>query len=219
MALDPTKARLLEAAGQEFSEKGYEGATVRSISDRAGANLASVNYHFGDKEHLYEQAVLLAHRCGTEMPPESTADLPPAEALRHYIRFFLSNVVALRGETWHNKLMLREMFTPTRASETLIREAIRPRFERLSGILARLCPGADERRIHALTFSVVGQCLHYKVSRAISERVVGAEAFARLDLEYLTDHIANFTLAGLGVGPMPGVEAVGRGPTGREEGR
>ena len=65
-----TKTRLLEAAGEEFAEKGFEVARVRSICERAGANLAAVNYHFGDKEQLYVQAVLEAHRCGMELPPE-----------------------------------------------------------------------------------------------------------------------------------------------------
>jgi AcrR family transcriptional regulator len=199
--LDPTKARLLDAAGQEFAEKGYEGATVRAICDRAHVNLAAVNYHFGDKEMLYEQAVLEAHRCGGELPPESIPELSPAESLRQFIHHFLSNVVALRGSTWHHTLILREMATPTRASEVLVREAIRPRFERLSGIIRRICPEADDRRIHALSFSVVGQCLHYKLAKSICEQVVGLEAFARLDLEYLTDHITHFTLAALGVVP------------------
>jgi AcrR family transcriptional regulator len=212
VALDQTKARLLDAAGVEFAEKGYEGATVRAICDRARVNLAAVKYHFGDKEMLYEQAVLEAHRCGGEMPPESISELPPAEGLRLFIHYFLSNVVALRRTSWHQALMLREMVSPTRASETLVREAIRPRFERLSGIIRRICPGADERRVQALAFSVVGQCLHYKLTMTISERVVGAEAFARLDLEYLTDHIAHFTLAALGVLPPFGPSA------GKEEG-
>ena len=123
----------------------------------------------------------------------------PAEELREYVGAFLRNVVALKSPTWHQTLMLREMVNPTRASETLVRESIRPRFERLSGIIRRLCPGADDRGIHALAFSVVGQCLHYKLTRPISERLVGVEAFERLDIDYLTDHITRFTLAAIGV--------------------
>ena len=66
VAQDPTKVRLLEAAGEEFAEKGYELARVRSICERAGANLAAVNYHFGDKEQLYLDVLREAHRCGME---------------------------------------------------------------------------------------------------------------------------------------------------------
>src|SRR5262245_42563987 len=53
---DATKGRLLQAAGEEFAEKGFECARIRAICDRAQANIAAVNYHLGDKEQLYVQA-------------------------------------------------------------------------------------------------------------------------------------------------------------------
>jgi TetR/AcrR family transcriptional regulator, regulator of cefoperazone and chloramphenicol sensitivity len=212
--MDPTRARLLEAAGEEFAEKGYDGATVRSILHRAGVkNIAAVNYYFGDKERLYEEAVIAAHRCGVEMPPEAeTFSGEPAEQLRRYIRHFLSNVLAIdHGESWHHALMLRELIRPTSASTTLVREVIRPKFERLLAILRQIHPEADERRLHAMAFTVVGQCLHYRVGRAIGRRLIGEEAYAALDLDYLTDHIADVALAALGLGrPLDfGATAVG----------
>ena len=206
-AEDPTRSRLLEAAGLEFAERGFAGARVRAICDRAGANLAAVNYHFGDKVRLYGEAVLEAHRCGSGGPYEAIGDLPPEQALRAFIGHFLANVAALRASGWHQALMLREMLAPTAAAEALVGQAIRPRFDLLCSILRRICPGADDRRVHALAFSVVGQCLHYKVSAAMSERIVGAEAFGRLDPDYLADHIAGFTLAALGVVPPLGRSA------------
>lgn len=201
--LDPTKTRLLEAAGEEFAEKGFDAARVRSICRRAGVNLAAVNYHFGDKEKLYTEAVLEAHRCGSEMLPESVFQSgTPAEQLRCYIHHFLNHVLALQGHPrWHHTLILREMLQPTSASEVLVREGIRPRFERLLGIMRRVCPDADDRRLHALAFSVVGQCLHYKMAREVSERLIGAAAYETLDLDFLTEHIAGFSLAALGLAP------------------
>jgi AcrR family transcriptional regulator len=52
-----TEKRLLEATGAIFAEHGYRSATVRQICEKARANIAAVNYHFGDKEGLY-RAVL-----------------------------------------------------------------------------------------------------------------------------------------------------------------
>jgi AcrR family transcriptional regulator len=203
---DPTKERLLEAAGEEFAVKGFDGATIRSISQRAGANIAAVNYHFGDKERLYEAAVIEAHACSHDPLEEgSMVDGSPEENLRLYVRRFLTNVMGSdRKATWHDALMIRELLQPTAASDSLVRISIRPRFERLLMLLRALCPEADERRLHALAFSVVGQVLHYKAARSISVRLVGDEAYARLDLDYLADHIASFSLAALGLAPPIG---------------
>jgi TetR/AcrR family transcriptional regulator, regulator of cefoperazone and chloramphenicol sensitivity len=206
---DATKARLLQAAGEEFAEKGFECARIRAICDRAQANVAAVNYHFGDKEQLYIQAVLEAHRCGMEGGEDDECEsADPPEQLRGFIRHFLRHVLALHApDDWRHRLVIREMLHPTSASDVLIREAIRPRFERLVGILRRFCPEAGERRLQALAFSVIGQCLHYKMARPITERLIGPSGVKALDLEFLTEHITTFCLAALGY--LPPLNAAG----------
>ncbi len=200
---DPTKTRLLEAAGREFAEKGYELARVRAICERAGANLAAVNYHFGDKEQLYREVLLEAHRCG---PDPSTAPelgaLSTAEKLRAFIAHFIEHVIGL-GDTdsWQNRLIMREIVDPTPALEFLVRESIRPRFEALRAIMREVRPDADAQRIDVLCFSVIGQCLHYKVATRVMDRLIGADRREALTAAYLADHIAEFTLAALGLGP------------------
>ena len=52
-----TRERLLHAAAEMFAEHGYRDARVRDICQRAGANIAAVNYHFGDKQRLYQEAL------------------------------------------------------------------------------------------------------------------------------------------------------------------
>jgi AcrR family transcriptional regulator len=217
--LDPTKVRLIEAAGEEFASKGYDSARIRTICERAGANVAAVNYHFGDKEQLYVETVLHAHRCGYDNPEETAAMPPaPAEQLRCFIHHFLSRVLAIHHpEDWRHRLMLREMLHPTLASDVLIREAIRPKFERLQGILREFCPDAEERKLNALAFSVIGQCMHYRMGRPIAERLIGRDSFESLDLDFLTDHITSFCLAALGCSPSlneAGVQAGGAVVTG-----
>jgi TetR/AcrR family transcriptional regulator, regulator of cefoperazone and chloramphenicol sensitivity len=200
---DATKVRLLEAAGQEFAEKGFECARIRTICERAQANIAAVNYHFGDKEQLYVEAVLEAHRCGfASEGAEEWGPGDPVEELRAFVNHFLSRVLALHDpDDWRHRLMMREMLHPSSASDVLIREAIRPRFEGLLRILRRFCPKAEERKLHALAFSVIGQCLHYKMARTIAERLVGPDGMAGLDRDYLTEHITTFCLAALGCVP------------------
>ena len=202
-AVDLTKSKLLEAAGREFAEKGYDGATVRSICTRAGVNPASVNYHFGDKDQLYVRSVIQAHRCGgTEMVPDDEFyRLEPREQLRRFIYFFLKNVLAVHEDEvdWPRMLMLRELIRPTEASRTLVEEVIRPRFERLLRILQAICPDAEEKRLHVIAFSIIGQLLHYRMARPITERLIGEEEFSSFDMDFVADHIAAFSLAALGL--------------------
>src|SRR5260370_37608549 len=54
-ASDPTRGKLLEVAGRVFADRGYQATTIREICQRAGANVAAVNYHFGDKLGLYTE--------------------------------------------------------------------------------------------------------------------------------------------------------------------
>ena len=50
-----TRARLIEVAAVLFAEHGFNGASVRDICERAEANPASINYHFGSKFELYKR--------------------------------------------------------------------------------------------------------------------------------------------------------------------
>lgn len=48
-----TRAALVTAARESFAERGYDGATVRMIAERAGVDPAMVNHWFGGKEALF----------------------------------------------------------------------------------------------------------------------------------------------------------------------
>lgn len=47
-----TSARILLAALEAFAERGFDGASLKEITDRADANIAAVNYHFHTKDDL-----------------------------------------------------------------------------------------------------------------------------------------------------------------------
>jgi AcrR family transcriptional regulator len=162
-----------------------------------------VNYHFGDKSSLYLQAVLEAYRCG--IPDEPDIDfsaLTPQQALYAFVNVFLERVLALDLEkTWHDDLKLRELTRPTEACRAVVESQVRPRFERLQTIMRSLDPKADKRRLNALCFSVVGQCIFYRLARPIAVRLIGEESLAAIDRAYLVRHITSFTLAALGFEP------------------
>jgi hypothetical protein len=58
------RQKLVQAALVTFAEKGYEGASTREIADKAGANISSIRYYFGDKAGLY-RAAYTEPLCGT----------------------------------------------------------------------------------------------------------------------------------------------------------
>ncbi|MCL2658260.1 MAG: TetR family transcriptional regulator [Betaproteobacteria bacterium] len=49
-----TRERILEEAEALFAEHGFDGASMRMITSRAGVNLAAANYHFRTKEALFQ---------------------------------------------------------------------------------------------------------------------------------------------------------------------
>lgn len=57
-----TKARILEAAAAEFGERGYEGASIRSIARRAEVDPALVHHYFDDKAALVAAVVAVPLR-------------------------------------------------------------------------------------------------------------------------------------------------------------
>jgi AcrR family transcriptional regulator len=58
MTTDKTKTALLEAAKRLVVERGYAGASVRELAGAAGTNISAVNYHFGSRENLLNEAIL-----------------------------------------------------------------------------------------------------------------------------------------------------------------
>ena len=54
MAQSDTVDRILDAAERLFAEKGFAETSLRTITSKAGVNLAAVNYHFGSKKALIQ---------------------------------------------------------------------------------------------------------------------------------------------------------------------
>ncbi len=207
-----TRSRLLEAAGEIFAEKGYQAATVREICARADANLAAVNYHFGDKEKLYAAAVRHAHQSGTpERFSERMPGMAPETRLRHIVRMMLERIIDAQRPAWHSRLMARELGEPTQAGSALVESYIRARFQVLDRTLAELMPpGTAEEERHLMVFSIVGQCIHFKIHRHIAKMLVGQAEVEQLSAERLAEHIARLTLAAIGrEEPLAGRAPVG----------
>src|ERR1700760_4697567 len=86
-----TRQRLLEVAGAVFAEQGFKNATVREICKRADANVAAINYHFGDKQGLYSETLRYWIRESLAKYPPNKGTVPgdsPEKQLHAYVRSF-----------------------------------------------------------------------------------------------------------------------------------
>src|SRR3954447_17946485 len=124
-----TRQRLLAAAGPVFAEKGFDDATVREICQQADANIAAINYHFGDKQRLYSETLKYwAKQSLAKYPPNMgvTDDATAEQKLAAFIRSFLLRVLSPGRDALYGRLITREMANPTPALATLFAEVIKP---------------------------------------------------------------------------------------------
>jgi len=199
--ISKTRFAIMEAAGKIFAEEGYAEATVRDICRQAGANVAAINYHFGNKKGLY-LAVLKHYQAIVfeTYPPDMgiNATQKPEEKLRAFIRSFLMRITHEGRPAWFGKLLAREFTEPSWAFDILVEETIRPSFQLLTGIVAEILgKGVPERIIRLCSMSIVGQCLYFRHSLPVITRLFPEENFGARQIDELTDHIADFSLRGI----------------------
>jgi TetR/AcrR family transcriptional regulator, regulator of cefoperazone and chloramphenicol sensitivity len=199
--IDTTRERIADAAGEIFAERGFDGTTVRDICQRAGANIAAVNYYFGDKQRLYVEAVVRAHRWRMEQArlPEWSEGTAAETKLADFIKTFIRRVLTGPDDTWHTKLVMREMAHPTAACAELVQSSIRPQFEILLAILRELLPAeVSAERLRLTAFSIVGQCLFYHFADPVVRNLLTSKEYSELDVAKLAQHILDFSLSSIG---------------------
>jgi AcrR family transcriptional regulator len=195
-----TRDRLLRAAERLFAQRGFKDVTVREICHEARANVAAVNYHFGDKLGLYRETMQIAidaMRDATDAARRAGEGLPPDEQLRAYIGLFLRRLLAPGHESVH-QLVNREINDPTPALDDLIEQGMRPRLEYLSGVVARIigCSPEDPRVMRSV-LSVQSQSIIYARPNAVAERLGFKFRPTPAQIDEAAQHIADFSIAGI----------------------
>ncbi len=198
---EDTKHRLINAAGEIFAEKGFHAASVREICDKADANIASVNYHFGSKEKLYEAVVLHTFSHAMEKYPrdferekESTAE----ERLFLFVERLLLQCLDQDRPAWHIKVHRREFAEPGPALQALVQKGIRKNFEELSSIMTDIVgTGVDREHLQLCLRSIVGQCLFYHFGKPVIFQLFGPLDYSSAGIRKLARHITDFSLAAI----------------------
>jgi AcrR family transcriptional regulator len=195
-ARNTKRLRVLESASAIFAKKGYRDATIAEICEHAGANVASVNYYFGDKKHLYDRVWRHALKTATENYPLDAGlndGSSPEECLYAFVSGMLRRIFS-KGPTGHfQRLMAREIAEPTWAHKDIVEKAIRPERKRLEGIISALLDGNEMKdQVLLCAMSVISQCLLLNMNSSGRRRNFSAQ-----QIEPLARHITRFSLAGI----------------------
>lgn len=197
-AAEPTRDKLLDVAGRIFADRGYRATTIREISIAAKANIAAVNYHFGDKLGLYAEVVRQSMRMSEIEAMGNALDLQasPEVILRSVIRVRLHGIRRGDRPDWYFRILMHELAQPTPALRQLINKVGRPIFERMLGLIGGLIglPPEDEKT-RLCTVSVMGQILVYVFSLPLLTAVWPELKMTAEQVDRIADHIADFSLS------------------------
>ncbi len=194
-----TRERLLREASRLFSDQGFKKVTVREICRAARANVAAVNYHFGDKLGLYrevlQQAIDGMVRTNERARREGEGR-PAEEKLRGFLVLFLTQILKPEHAV-HHRLVQREVQDPTPVLDALVQQGIRPRLDYLAGVVAEMIGArpADEHVLQCVG-SINAQAIIY-LPNPIATRLGYEFKGTPADIEQAAEHIAAFSLGGV----------------------
>ena len=188
-----TRGKILAEAEREFAEKGYDLASVREITRRAGVNMALANRYFGSKEDLYR---LVAKRLFGDLgaPMASLAEkVEDAASWRAAIRAWVDDFLFMTIPTEPAQMLCAALFRhevtrPTKFHAEFQRDFGKPVYDALRTLLARALK--DETQLELWTTSVWAQVSVYALAdktwhASFRPEGVGERAWA----EQVRDHI------------------------------
>jgi TetR/AcrR family transcriptional regulator, regulator of cefoperazone and chloramphenicol sensitivity len=199
-----TRRRILDSAVVEFGRKGFRDATIEDICKRAETNIASVNYHFGDKETLYVEAWRQAfqHYLERHSPDGGVFSDAPAEERFHGRVLALMKRIA-DSESYEFEIVNKELANPTGLLAEVLKKSIEPLRHGFAAIIRELLgEKATDQEVQLCQMSGRTQCMNPRMREWRRKAIhlgSGDHSSARIDVdvEVLAKHITDFSLAGI----------------------
>ncbi|ELO0858782.1 CerR family C-terminal domain-containing protein [Citrobacter amalonaticus] len=194
---DITRTKILETAGKLIAKNGYAQTSSKAVSQAAGVDLASINYHFGGREGLYLAVLSAAHKHfmdGSELKALVESGLPPEEKFCTFIDMLVHRVKS--GADWHSLVFFREIFSP---SVTLTNFIESEGMEKIAGVRKIICEVTllpeDNPGSLLCMLSVIAPCLMLMVA---GKRLPGPiRTISALEDQIIAEHFKCFALAGM----------------------
>lgn len=201
MSNDTTYDRILNTASDVFCEKGFDNTTVRDICEAADANVAAVNYHFGDKQKLYLKVLakwMSEFMEQSEATKGITADSTLEERMRAYVRSELKGLCVYDDPSGVRRerirLLLREVTGDHHDHEVF--ECHMEEEQKVLVPIVRELLGAidDEEVLKQANEAASGMLTHYFLM-LVHHPETGLQS--EEDLDSMTDFLTAFILGGL----------------------
>jgi TetR/AcrR family transcriptional regulator, regulator of cefoperazone and chloramphenicol sensitivity len=194
------KEKLLTAAGDVFIEKGFRDATVAEICARAEANISAINYHFGSKEALYQEAWRHSFTESLKTYPLDggvSETAPAEERLRGQLTSLIQRIADDNNKDFFITQM--EMVNPTGLLQEVMKTELIPmRQQTLALVRELLGPEATDQQVHYCEISIISMCVHPMVMQRIGQRTKDKDMPVLIeDIKAFADHVAAFALAGV----------------------
>lgn len=190
--------RLLDAAERLFCERGFDGTSVRDLTRAAQCNVAAVNYHFGNKENLYEQMfrrhlkeIFDEHRQNIERVMNGS-ETSLERFLESLARTALEKLSTGDAQIPLMKLITRECLNPQLKHEVVALDMVKEFLEKIGQCLQKLVPELNEKKAMMYVFSVEALLMHPMLFYDLYSKL-----FWTVDIDELTGHIVKFAAAGI----------------------
>ena len=195
-----TRTRLLTTACRLFAEKGFQETTIADICRQAEANIASVNYHFRDKENLYLEAWRYAFQLDLAAHPADGGtpfDAPAEQRLAGRIRSLMSRIDD--DNSYFFAIINKEMSQPTQLLAEILAKEINPQRQAMMAIIKELLgSAATAHKVQYSHASIIGQCFHFaRMKHMLANCPSPFELPHELDAKVYTEHVIHFSLAGI----------------------
>jgi AcrR family transcriptional regulator len=195
-----TRIRLLTTASRIFAEKGYQEATISEICKQADANIAAINYHFGDKETIYLEAWRYAFTREQVLFPSDggvSRHASPEERLAGRIKALIKHIA---DEASYSSIIIhKEMAHPTRLLSSILEQEIQPQRAQMAKLLKEcLRCEVSEQQVQFCHASIMGQCFQFlRVKHMNDAGQETTEPVGQAEIEAFAEHVVRFSLAGI----------------------
>ena len=152
-----TRQRILEIALPLFAERGYAGTSIRMLATAADVNVATLAYHFTDKDGLYNAVISRLHEdIVTQWPQLELGQTPdPISMVVEQIWMFA------KAHRVHIRLAFRHLLDAERHPDVVLGNWAGEGLERADQLLLMLRPDLDHAQRRFITLSMVHLTVRY----------------------------------------------------------